>query len=720
MQKQGRLQWGLPALVVLSVLAGATDDILVADFEGQDYGTWEVAGEAFGPGPARGTLPNQMRVSGFEGKGLVNSFYKGDGATGTLTSPTFTLERTHLNFLIGGGKYPGKTCMNLLVDGQVVRTATGPNDRPGGSERLDWCSWDVVEFAGKQAVIQIVDQRTGGWGHVNVDHIVQSNDSFPLPDLKKAMRIEHDYLHLPVKNGAEMRRMKLSVDGKTVREFDIELAEADADFWVFVDVRSFRGRTAVLEVNQPRGSNAESLETVTQGDTLEGAENLYKEKYRPQFHFSSRRGWNNDPNGLVYHQGEYHLFYQHNPYGWRWGNMHWGHAVSPDLVHWKELGDALYPDDLGTIYSGSAVVDEHNTAGFQTGDEKVIVCIYTSAGSHAPKPVPFTQSIAYSNDRGRTWTKYESNPVLGHIVGSNRDPKVIWHAPSHQWIMALFLDRHDYVLFASPDLKAWSRLCDIEVPEGRECPDFFELPVDTDPKNARWVFWGANGSYVLGTFDGKTFTKETGVLHSYAGGNAYAAQTWSDVPGEDDRRIQISWLRRDMPGMPFNQMMAFPVELTLRTTEDGIRLFSLPVREIETIHEERHAWQDLVLEPGINPLSEITGELFDIRAEFQVGDTSGFGFNLRGVPVVYDAEDGRLSCQGQAAPLKPLDGRIRLQILVDRTSIEVFGNDGRFYLPTGVLLDENDRSLAIFSEGGATKVSALEIYKLESTWDQVP
>ena len=156
----------------------------------------------------------------------------------------------------------------------------------------------------------------------------------------------------------------------------------------------------------------------------------YKETYRPQYHFTPKTNWTNDPNGLIYYKGEYHLFFQHNPTGINWGNMTWGHAVSPDLVHWKQLPHAIHPDELGTIFSGSGVVDWNNTGGFQTGDEAVLVAFYTSAGNHAPEKVPFTQSIAYSNDRGRSWTKYEGNPVIEHIVASNRDPKVIWHEPT--------------------------------------------------------------------------------------------------------------------------------------------------------------------------------------------------------------------------------------------------------------------------------------------------
>ena len=454
------------------------------------------------------------------------------------------------------------------------------------------------------------------------------------------------------------------------------------------------------------------------------ADTLYHETRRPQFHFTPRRNWTNDPNGLVFYKGEYHLFFQHNPTGINWGNMTWGHAVSPDLVHWTQLDHAIHPDRLGTIYSGSAMVDWNNTAGFRapgagdgSGDEKALVCIYTSAGDNVEPKVPYTQSIAYSLDCGRSWAKYERNPVLGHIVGHNRDPKVIWHEPTGRWVMALYLDGNHYALFASPNLKDWTKLCDVPLPGASECPDLFELPVDGDPANTRWVFWGANGSYLLGTFDGETFAPESGPHPSNWGANCYAAQTWSDVPRLDGRRIQIAWMSGGKyPDMPFNQQMSFPRELTLRTTPEGVRLFIQPVREIETLHASEHSWADAALTPGRDLLAGIEGELFDIRAEIEPGRATEVGFTLRGERVRYDVAAATLTCLGQAAPLPQADGRLRLQILLDRTSIEVFGNDGAISMPTCFLPDLADRSLSVYAEGGEARAVSLEVHELRSAW----
>jgi fructan beta-fructosidase len=448
-------------------------------------------------------------------------------------------------------------------------------------------------------------------------------------------------------------------------------------------------------------------------------EPLYAELFRPQFHFSPMKNWTNDPNGMVYYRGEYHLFFQHNPSGKNWGNMTWGHAVSPDMFHWKQLDHAIFPDKLGTIFSGSAVVDENNTSYFQTGDEKVLVCIYTSAGgtSDASKGQPFTQSIAFSNDRGRTWTKYLGNPVLKHIAGENRDPKVIRHEPSKSWIMALFLDGNKYALFSSPDLKEWGKLCEVQVPGGSECPDFFALPVDGDAAKTKWVFWSANNSYLLGTFDGKVFRKEIGPLPTHFGKNRYAAQTFSNLPDKDGRRIQIAWMNgAQYPNMPFNQQMSLPVSLTLRTFPEGVRLCTLPVKEVEALRTDaKFAWQGSV-KADDNPLAKVSGELFDIELCIEPGSAKGIVLDVRGTPIRYDVAAKRLSCLGTSAPVELSQGALKLRVLVDRSTIEIFAADGRVNMAYGFLPAQDNKRLSLSAEGGEAAVRSLDVWQLQSAW----
>ena len=443
----------------------------------------------------------------------------------------------------------------------------------------------------------------------------------------------------------------------------------------------------------------------------------YSELHRPQFHFSPRENWTNDPNGLVYYKGEYHLFFQHNPESVKWGNMTWGHAVSPNLLHWTQLDDALRPDALGTIYSGSAVVDWQNSAGLKTGDEDVLVALYTSAGEHAPKPVPYTQSLAYSHDRGRSWTKYAGNPVIDHIRSANRDPKVLWHEPSEQWILALYLDDNDYTLHSSKNLLDWSHIQDLTLPGVTECPDFFELAVDGKPDDTRWVYWGADGGYLIGSFDGSRFDPETDVLHAEFGKNGYAAQSWSDIPSDDGRRIQISWMRGGKyPAMPFNQQMSLPVSLRLRSTPDGIRLQRNPIHEIESLYETTESFQNVEVEADRPLIPETQHDCFDIRVEFEPEGTDRFGIIVQGHPIEYCPVEQEISCFGRVAQVRPVDHRIALRLLIDRTSVELFAEDGTVVFSCCYLPDACDHPLEFYTKGNSTLIATLVINELRSIW----
>lgn len=418
---------------------------------------------------------------------------------------------------------------------------------------------------------------------------------------------------------------------------------------------------------------------------------LYQENYRPQFHFSSAKNWLNDPNGLVFYKGEYHLFFQHNPNGIKWGNMTWGHAVSSDLVHWKQLDHAIHPDELGTIFSGSAVVDWQNTSGFGKDGEPPLVCIYTSAGK------PYTQSIAHSLD-GRTFTKYEKNPVLDNMARGDRDPKVIWHEPTKQWIMILYVKKERFDLFRSPNLKDWTPLPTVAFKGAHECPDLFPMPLDADPEQIKWVIASADGAYVVGEFDGSEFKSEHGPVGSAFG---YAVQTFSDEP--QGRRIQIGWLRsggKPYPGMPFNQQMTAPTELTLRSTPDGPRLFRLPVKEIEVLRGKVHTWDDKPIVPGANFLGGLTHDLYDIEGEVQAGTSQEVGFIVRGKKV----------------PLHFVDGRAKFRMLVDRITIEVFEDDGAQAQAMTFMPDDKAAPLELYTTGGEARVVSLKVYELRTAW----
>jgi sucrose-6-phosphate hydrolase SacC (GH32 family) len=357
-----------------------------------------------------------------------------------------------------------------------------------------------------------------------------------------------------------------------------------------------------------------------------------------------------------------------------------------------------------------------------------LVLIYTNAREDSQwiKGKPFTQSIAYSNDRGRTFTPYEGNPVQSNIEHLNRDPKAIWHEPTNQWVIVLHFHRRAMAFFTSKDLKSWKFESELEC-SFSDCPELFQLPLDGDEQNKKWILYGGSGDYIVGDFDGTNFTKETEELRFSYGNLFYASQNFNDIPEEDGRSIQIAWGRVDLPEMPFNQMMTFPVSLTLRSTDEGLRMFACPVEEIDNIRGKKHAWTDIPLKPGENPLEEVKGNLFDIDAKIEVRDADEVGLVINGFPVVYSVNDQRLvggdgkkgdpfdSGETQA-DLAPEDGAITLRILVDRPSVEIFANGGRIYMPMQAVRDLKDQSLSIYSKGGDAHVEQLTVYEMKPIW----
>jgi sucrose-6-phosphate hydrolase SacC (GH32 family) len=445
----------------------------------------------------------------------------------------------------------------------------------------------------------------------------------------------------------------------------------------------------------------------------------YSEPHRPRIHFTPAFNWCNDPNGLVYYDGEYHLFFQHNPVGCEWGNNSWGHAVSPDLLHWKQLPIALWPDEHGTIWSGSVIIDNHNTAGFQTNDECPMIATYTSAGDYGRMGEPFDQRLAFSNDRGRTWIKYAKNPVLPNQSGGNdRDPKIFWCNLTNEWVMVLYLDQGKrFGFFTSPDLLTWRNTG--EVSGFYECPDLFELPVDGNRDNTRWVLMDASGTYLIGTFDGRTFSAESGKHRSDYGANFYAPHTFYNVPEADGRRIQMAWMDGGTyPGMPFNQQLSFPCELRLQTFSEGIRLCRQPVKEIEYLCINTASIQDRDLIPGGNPLDDIDYDLFDLQLILEPLHAGELGLRIGSLILHYDVHQKVLVCGPASASIDLEAGKLNLRVLVDRTSIEVFGNSGQVTLTSCYLRDQSGHpDLELYVQGGSAYLDTLEIHELKSIWE---
>ncbi len=373
----------------------------------------------------------------------------------------------------------------------------------------------------------------------------------PISVLIKEWSVSNRYLLLPVKNGNEKIVLQVLRSGQMVREFNIELARNQApDWWAFYEMTPFMGETlALVSVGTDLSADDRAWleESVCQGDDLHGAKDLYHEKYRPQFHFSTRRGWHNDPNGLVFDGTLWHMYYQYNPFGVTWGNMHWGSTVSPDLLHWVEQPIALYQRSLQDMaFSGGGFIDWQNTAGCQQGDQPPLMVAFTSTGRG--------ECLAYSNDQGKTLTEFPENPVIQH---QGRDPKILWYEPGQKWVMIVYEEiggELGYAIYDSHNLKQWNRLS--FMPGFFECPELFELPVEGKPEEKYWVIHGcrwekSRSTSLIGKFDGAHFTVLQENLHSHSGPHFYAAQVFSDAP--EQRRIMIGWMAGpQFPDMPFS------------------------------------------------------------------------------------------------------------------------------------------------------------------------
>lgn len=564
------------------------------------------------------------------------------------------------------------------------------------------------------------------------------------------------YLLLPVQESTDDARINVLVDGNVAETIYVRLAKSKTDYTVPFDLTPYKGHDVMLDVviPQSRGSVREAKDDacwrgIVLADTFDTAN---REKYRPAFHHTPRYGWMNDPNGMFYKDGRWHLYYQYNPYGSKWQNMTWGHSVSDDLVNWEHLPEAIRPNGLGSVFSGSCAVDHDNTAGF--GSDAVIA-LYTSAGTSQ------MQSLASSTDDGLTFNIYPSNPVLT-LESEARDPKVFWNDSTKEWnmILAHALD-HEMLIFTSPDMKSWTLQSSFGKGLGAqggvwECPDLFELPVaGTDEK--KWVllcninpdgpFGGSGTQYFVGDFDGKTFKADTDAAGNVStkwldyGKDHYATVTWSDAP--DGRRVALGWMSNwqyaaDVPTMQFRSANTLPREMGLFRAPDGeVYASSAPSPELEALRGKLAAKvkkttvgrkaRSFALPSENGGICEI---LMDIEASKAKTVNVVFS-NSQGEKVVmqYDPAAATLSfdrtqsgitdfSEGFPAvtvtPTHETSGRIALRIFVDRSSMEVFGNDGEFVMTNLVFPRTPYTALSVSVEGGNAKVENLRIYSLKS------
>jgi fructan beta-fructosidase len=527
----------------------------------------------------------------------------------------------------------------------------------------------------------------------------------PLCAQSITFHITRRYLNIPVERASEMRLFQISVGGVQKREFPVQLAEHAIDYWIFLDVSEFKGSTITLTglsgIASP--SVQAALGRIYQANQIEGTATLYKESNRPQFHFTVKRGWSNDVNGPIFYKGQYHLFWQAFPFGVKWdtGFMYWGHAVSKDLIHWRELAPALMVDKLGAAWSGTSLVDHHNDGGW---GKDALVLVYTAFDRTSHKQV---QCIAYSIDNGATFTRAAENPVLdtNREVGSNdtRDPKVFWYEPGKRWVMVLF-EKDGMSFFNSTDLKTWTRRSHHK--GFHECPDFFELPIDGDMNRKKWILHGGSSSYEIGTFDGETFTAESPVLHYAEGKNLrgddvlYAAESFGEMP--DRRRIQMAWGRIQLEGMPFTQMILFPTEFKLKKTKDGLRMQAAPIDEIAQLRTKARTWSTLTVADANQKLASAGTGPLDIKLQASLETAMALRFRYDGNDLTTIASENL--------------GRDQVEVLIDKGIEEVFVDSGARYITRELPLSNGGHGLELSVRQKASVINHLEIYEMKSIW----
>lgn len=573
------------------------------------------------------------------------------------------------------------------------------------------------------------------------------------------------YLLLPIQESSNEGKVKLETGSPADMAMDVRLAVDSIEYYVPFEIP--QGGDATVSIRKVV-ADAVCWEHIQLTDTFDTSNTDY---YRPVYHHTPLYGWMNDPNGMVYKDGEYHLYFQYNPYGSKWGNMHWGHSVSTDLVHWNHLKPAIARDTLGHIFSGSTVVDKNNTAGY--GDN-ALIALYTSASDEHGQ----IQCMAYSTDDGRTYTKYEKNPVLLPFDGLKdfRDPKVFWYEPDKKWVMIVSADK-EMRFYASQNLKDWEYMSAFgkgygAQPNQFECPDFIQLPVDGDKNKMKWVmlvninpgcmFGGSATEYFVGDFDGKEFTCDTKpetVKWLDYGKDHYAAVCISNT---GERIISIPWMSNWQyanvtPIRQYRGANGLPRELSLYTKDGQIYVAADVVKEVEALRKDTRSFDPITvkdeykideivpqtdgayeLEMDITPntsgvagfdLMNAKGEVAKIYLDMKSGklvmDRTASGlvaFGEKSEPHAKETDDHRKTMSvnyqndfalGTWAPLSLCEGKTyHLNVFVDKCSVEIFVDGGRIAMTNLVFPTEPYNTLRFYTEGGEAQVSNMKVYKL--------
>lgn len=572
-----------------------------------------------------------------------------------------------------------------------------------------------------------------------VRHLANEQNIILLDSVKK-------YLLLPVQENAPEGKVNIVINNELQLEqnINVRLAREKVDYYVPLDLSAYQGKTISIDV---AGMPSSSLcwKEIKLSDTFDFSN---REIYRPVYHHTPAYGWMNDPNGMFYKDGVYHLYFQYNPYGSMWANMTWGHSTSRDLTHWTYEGTAIVPDAWGAIFSGSCVVDHENTAGFGKG---AVVAFYTSAKS-TPWGDVQSQSMAYSLDNGKTFTKYEGNPILTSSERDFRDPKVFWYAPGKHWVMMLAVGQH-MEIYSSVNLKDWKKESEFGAMQGAhggvwECPDLVEIPVE-GTRQKKWVlicnlnpggpFGGSAAQYFVGSFDGKTFVNESPTLTKWMdwGKDNYATVTWNNAP--DGRCVALGWMSNwqyanNVPTRQYRSANTIARDLTLYRVGEELYLKSTPSPEIKKARGEKVS----KLSFNVAGEYEVASLLDDNKGAYEVelvirnqgaskiafcllnekGEKVSMHYDLARRQFVMDrSESGTVdfSKDFPAVTVAPADTdkELTLRLFVDRSSIEAFGEDGKFVMTNLVFPSLPYNKMRFTSDEKGYTVKSFKVYRLQ-------
>lgn len=580
--------------------------------------------------------------------------------------------------------------------------------------------------------------------------VVQADSSWTIRHLVceqniVSLDVTEDYLLLPIQDDAPEGKICIVKDNEQKGTLmNVRLARERVDSYVPFALSAYKGQHISMEI-QGVPETALCWKELKLSGSFDMAN---KESFRPVYHHTPAYGWMNDPNGMFYKDGLYHLYFQYNPYGSVWGNMHWGHSTSTDLMHWKFEGCAIVPDAWGAIFSGSCVVDHENTAGF---GKEAVVAFYTSAKSTPWGDIQM-QSMAYSLDNGKTFTKYEGNPILTSSEKDFRDPKVFWYAPGKHWVMILAVGQH-MEIYSSVNLKEWKKESEFGAMQGAhggvwECPDLVEIPVE-GTREKKWVlicnlnpggpFGGSAAQYFVGSFDGKKFVNESPTQTKWMdwGKDNYATVTWNNAP--DGRCIALGWMSNwqyanNVPTRQYRSANTLARDLTLYREGQELYLKSTPSVEVKKARGKKVSIPSFKVSEKheiVNLFEEKQGA-YEVEIVIQNAGASKIAFcllNDKGekVSMYYDlnrkqfvmdrSESGTVdfSKDFPAVTVAPVnvDKELTLRLFVDWSSIEAFGEDGKFVMTNLVFPSQPYVKMCFEADKNGYAVKALNVYKLQ-------